>query len=412
MAKSDKIKVCVLYEDKIGGVGYYRSINPHLYLADKYSDEFDVDLMYKFPTKGDMKSFFSKYDIVQFHKMLDGDCKLIDIIHVSNPNAKIICDIDDYYKLPKEHPMYIGSTVVNKTYEKVIATLQKSDFVTTTTDIFADLLKKHNKNVFVIPNAINETEPQFKLEKTKSDRIRFGLVCGSSHLEDVRLLQDCIKTLSNDILDKIQFCLCGFNTEGNFTTYDDDGKAKVRPILPTESVYYKMERILTNDYKLVSPQHKEFLLKFIPNVEDPFKDEPYRRFWTLTIDKYFQHYRNIDVSLAPLVENTFDACKSQLKLIEAGYANIPCICQNFGSYTIDTISLIEKGGKINEQGNCLLVDSAKNHKQWLKHISLLVKNPQYIQLMADNLTKLMKERYSIETATKLRAEIYREIAKK
>ena len=401
-----KIKMLVMYEDKVGGVGYYRSVNPHVYLADKYPERFDIDMVFMYPTKGDMKAFFSKYDIIQFHKLLDNDGKLIDIIREANPKAKIVCDIDDYYKLPKEHPLYYGSTVVNKTYEKVLNTLKKVDYVTTTTPIFADVLKKTNPNVQVIPNAIDHDEAQFRLNKTKSDRIRFGIVCGSSHMEDIRLLKDCIDAMSQEVLDKIQIRLCGFNVDGKFTTYSKDGSKQVRDITPFESVYYKMEKLLTKDYTIVSPQHKDFLMKFIPNMEDPFKDEPYCRQWTIPIDQYFQHYRHIDVLLAPLVENTFDACKSQLKLIEAGFANIAVICQNFGPYTIDTVPLLEYGGKINEKGNSLLVDSAKNHKQWLKHITFLARNPQYVKVMADNLSEMVRERFSLSNVTKERADFY------
>lgn len=408
--ENKKINILVIYDDKIGGVGYFRSINPHIYLNEKYNNIFSIDLIYQYPIIGDLKSFYSKYDIIIFHKMLDGNCKMIDIIKEINPNVKIVCDIDDYFKLPKEHPMYYGSTFINKTHQKIINTLKKVDYITTTTELFANELKKLNPNVEILPNAINENENQFKLNKIQNNRIRFGLVTGSSHLEDVKLLENMISQLSNsDIVDKIQICLCGFNTEGTFTSYDKNGNKTQRKISPYESVYYKMEQILTKNYTLVSEHHKNFLLNFYPNIEDPFKNEPYYRQWTLPIDSYFQHYRNIDVLLAPLVESTFNLCKSQLKLIEAGFANIPIICQNFGPYTIDTIPFIEKGGNINEKGNSLLVDSSKNHKQWFKYINFLTKNPKYIKIMSDNLSDLVKNRYSIETVSELRKNFYQMI---
>lgn len=407
-----KINILVLYEDNIGGVGYYRSVNPHTYLALKYPNEFNIDIIYQYPNQGNFKEFFGKYDIIQFHKMLDVDSRMIDLIRDSNPKAKIVCDIDDYYKLPKEHPAYYSSTVVNKVYEKIINCLKKVDYITTTTPIFAKYLYRINPNVEVLPNAINALEKQFKLNKTFSNRIRFGIVCGSSHLHDVKLLESSIKSLPNDIWDKIQICLCGFNTEGTYTSYDKNGQKTVRKITPQESVYYEMEKILTKNYSIVSEEHKRFLLSFTPNVKDPFINEPYVRYWTLPIDSYYQHYNNIDVLLAPLVENTFNEVKSQLKLIESGFANVATICQNFGPYTIDTIPFIEKGGKINENGNTLLVDSVKNHKQWAKYITLLANNPNYIKIMSKNLSESMIKNYSIETVNEKRAEFYRKILSK
>lgn len=401
-----KKNILVMYEDKIGGVGYFRSLNPHIFLAKNYSDEFDVDIIYSYPNQGNFNEFFGKYDIIQFHKILDKESKIIDLIRAANPKAKIVCDIDDYYKLPKEHPNYYGAVVVNKVYEKVLNTLRKVDYVTTTTPIFADILRKINPNVEVLSNAIDMSEKQFHLNKVPSNRIRFGLVVGSSHLEDIRLLNNCISQLSQDTLNKIQICLCGFNTEGQFTQYSPDGTTKVRQILPTESVYYEMEKILTNNYKTVSEAHKQFLLRFIPKVKDPFTNEAYARHWTLDINNYYQHYNNVDVLLVPLVESTFNACKSQLKLIEAGFAHIPAICQNFGPYTIDSIPYLGKGNEINEKGNCLLVDSVRNHKQWAKYITILANHPEYIKAMSDNLAEHIQKNYSIEAVTEKRAKFY------
>ena len=48
-----------------------------------------------------------------------------------------------------------------------------SDYVTTTTDIFANCLKKHNKNVIVLPNAIDKSEKQFQPIDVKSEKNTF-----------------------------------------------------------------------------------------------------------------------------------------------------------------------------------------------------------------------------------------------
>ena len=51
-----------------------------------------------------------------------------------------------------------------------------ADVVTTTTPIFAELIKKHNKNVYVFPNALTPEDERFKVKDTKSDRLRFGMI--------------------------------------------------------------------------------------------------------------------------------------------------------------------------------------------------------------------------------------------
>lgn len=51
-----------------------------------------------------------------------------------------------------------------------------ADVVTTTTHIFADLIKKHNKNVYIFPNALTPEDERFKVNETTSERLRFGMI--------------------------------------------------------------------------------------------------------------------------------------------------------------------------------------------------------------------------------------------
>ena len=68
--------------------------------------------------------------------------------------------------------------------------------------------------------------------------------------------------------------------------------------------------------------------------------------------------------------------------------------------------MIEKGGKINENGNALLVESSKNHKQWAKFITKLVEDKEMLKKLQDNLYETVKDTYSLETICKDRVEAY------
>jgi glycosyltransferase involved in cell wall biosynthesis len=113
------------------------------------------------------------------------------------------------------------------------------------------------------------------------------------------------------------------------------------------------------------------------------------------------------VALAPLAENSFNKYKSQLKIIEAGFHKKAIIAQNYGPYTIDLISAIEKGGGFNESGNALLVDTSKNHKQWSQHVKRLVDNPNLVKDLGEKLYETVKDTYNLNNVTKNRAEIYK-----
>ena len=398
-----KIKMLVIPSDRTG-VGKFRSVDPHVYIAEHYGDEFDVDIVYDMP-RGNLEDFLKQYDLIHIHKQLDRECKIMDMIKFLG--IPVIIDVDDHFKLGEDHPMSLTAKK-EKWHEPIINHLKKADCVTTTTPIFADVIRKYNKNVMVFPNAINPEEEQYAVPKTpETDKLRVGIICGSSHLKDLQLLDGIAKQVDKD---KVQFVLCGFDTRGNRTIYNQQtGEKTTRPILPEESVWCDYEKIFTDNYNTVSPEHKDFLMKYMSNVDDPFTNEPYRRMWTRDINKYATHYANVDVLICPLKENEFNAVKSQLKFIECGFTNTAIIAQNFGPYTIDSVPMIEFGGKINENGNCLLVDSRKNHKDWAKYINKLANDRDMLHNLQKNLHDYITERYSLEAVCKDRVELYKEL---
>lgn len=399
-----KIKLLVVYSDRTG-VGKFRSIGPHSYIQKHYSDDFDIDIVgiNDIPSEG-LESFLKKYDLIHFHKQLDSNMIIINMIKFLG--IPCIIDVDDYFHLGNDHPMSIASKR-EKWYEPVIKHIKAADYVTTTTPIYAETLKKYNDKVFVLPNAIDEEEKQFSTSKNVSDRLRIGIICGSTHLHDIELMEHLSGV---NCLDKIQYVLCGFDTRGTITTFDmETGKSVRKPILPQQSVWAKYEKIITDNYRIVSPEHKKFLLSFIPNIDDPFINEPYRRMWTKDISQYGSHYQNVDVSLAPLKENEFNKMKSQLKEIEAGFTNTALIAEKFGPYTIDLTSMIEYGGKVNEDANSLLVEPSKNHKQWSKYIEKLAANPDMVTKLQSNLHKFVIENYSMKKIAEERVNLYKSI---
>lgn len=400
-----KKRILVIPSDK-SGVGYYRSLAPHKYIAEHYSDEFTVDIEYNLPNKA-IDQYFKDYDLVIFHKKLDNGCQYID--YIKSLGIPVICDVDDYWFLGQNHPMHIASTK-EKWHEPIIAHLAKADCVTTTTPIFAKEIRKHNKNVVVFPNAINPEEKQFQPVENPHKRVRVGLICGSTHLHDIELLQNIHFQIPDEVKDKIQFVLCGFDTRGTTTEYKADGTSTTRNIRPEESTWCAYERIFTDNYKICSPQYAAYLKMYqnLPYNGD-LSNEAYVRKWTKPIDEYATHYNDIDILLAPLVENDFNKMKSQLKEIECGFFGKAIIAQEFAAYTIDMVSAIEKGGTINPKGNALLVPSSKNHKLWSKYITKLVTDDELRNMISKNLHDMVVEKYSMEAVCQDRVALYRKL---
>ena len=90
-----KIKMLVIPSDR-SGVGKFRSIDPHVYIADHYKDDFDIDIVFNMP-HGDLESFLKQYDLIHIHKQLDKGGKIIDMIKFLG--IPVIVDIDDHFNL-------------------------------------------------------------------------------------------------------------------------------------------------------------------------------------------------------------------------------------------------------------------------------------------------------------------------
>lgn len=401
----EKIKVLVVPSDRTG-VGKFRSVDPHIFLQNLYPDEFHVDIVYDIDFND--INFWKQYPIVHFHRSIGQDMdKSIDVINYLNSQGIItICDIDDYWLPGKEHPLH-QLIIQNKIHEKIIANIKAAKYVTTTTTIYADEIKKYNPNVFIFPNAIDPNESQFKEPTPESDRLRIGWLGGSSHLHDLMLLDGMVAKL-NDRKDKLQFVLCGFDTRGSITEINQQtGEQKQRPIKPHESVWYDYEKIFTNNYSIIDNDYKDFLHKFENTPYENEMDKNYLRVWTKPVTSYAKNYSKFDVSIAPIKHHTFNKVKSQLKVIEAGFYKKALIASNYGPYTIDLTHCLKNGNFVD--GNALLVDEQRNHSDWAKYIKKLSDNPNMVKDMGERLYEHVSKLYDLRVVTKNRAEFYKSI---
>lgn len=400
-----KIKVLVVPSDRTG-VGKFRSVDPHIFLQNLYPDEFHVDIDYE-PNVSNM-DFWKQYQIVAFHRSISTDFDLANqlIQKLNSMGIVTICDIDDYWMPGKEHPIH-DIIRVNKINEKIVANIRVAKHVTTTTSLFADEIKKVNKNVVVFPNGVNPKEPQFMEPTPEFERIRIGWLGGSSHLHDLQLLEQSFSKLM-PLKDKLQYVLCGFDTRGSVTEINQQTKEQVRRnIRPEETVWASYEKIFTQNFQIISEEYKKFLLEYTQENYPNESSESYARVWTKPVTSYAKNYSRFDISLAPIKNHMFNRMKSQLKVIESGFYKKALIASNLGPYTIDLKHCLKNGNFVD--GNALLVDENRNHSDWAKYIEKLVKNPNLIKDMGEKLYETVKDTYDLNTITKNRAEFYKSI---
>jgi len=407
-----KIRILAIPPDT-HGVGKFRIVNPYIYIQEHYPNDFHIDIKGEVEDKDEV---FNDYDIIVLHSFIhikSSPEKNIERIKWLREKGKIvIVDFDDYWEPDMRHPMHLQAKLTGVVKNKV-ELIKMCDYITVTTPVYQNTMTKKLgiKNVYVFPNAIDEKEPQYRPKLIPSEKIRFGWLGGSSHLFDIELLTNGISNIYNSYLDKVQFVLCGYDLRGNVTEINKQTKEKrTRPIKPEETVWFKYEKIFTNNYSVLDKEYVDFLKTF-KEVEYDDMNKPYIRRWTKEINKYATNYNYFDVSLAPLVPSLFNGNKSQLKAIEAGFFKKALIASDTDPYRIDLISAIEYGGGFNPKGNALLVDTNKNHKQWFQYMRKLIENPSMIEDLGNKLYETVKDKYSLKKVCEDRAQFLKSIIK-
>lgn len=400
------INILVLNLDN-DGVGYWRMLSPHTTITD-------ADVNIEIRNVGDHTlplldpNFIRQYQIIVYNKKIP----FIDENMSAHFNSMVkmfgiirVLDIDDHWMLDSTHVNY-KSWLQNKGKEQTIAEIEKADYVITTTPIFAKDIMTINKNVVVIPNAVNLKEQQWLDLKTKSDKTRFLWGGGISHLPDLRLLTDSFKQFDKEFLAKSQFYLCGYDLRMRQVNGYSKADWKSSP-------WTLFEDIFTNNFKYVtSAPHNTWLRTYDDGGKDTygvnpqFADEFYQRRWTKPILLYGTMYNEADVALAPLKSGiVFNLSKSQLKIIESGAHRCPVIASNTGPYTIDDID-----GKLDGKPKGFTVE--ENDKLgWYKKMKWFTENPNAIVDYGNNLYDYIRDNYSTDKVNRIRIEFYKSIVK-
>lgn len=396
-----KINILVIPPDYYG-VSYYRLINPYKEIQIKHPDEFNIEINQT--VNFNDTEYLKKFDIIHGHRTFVDFAQMDKLTALLKSLGIItILDIDDFWSTGKHHPMY--HIVKNQNLDiKVPKALASVDFVTTTTDYFANIIKNYNKNVMVFPNAVDPNDKNFvsKKEENLTDRLRVTYLGGSSHLADVKLLSKSFEKINKAHSDKIQWVLCGFDTRGTVSELNEKtGVVKDRPILPAETCWAKYEELMTSDYMNMSEEYKHFLLKYKNEDFKGVAEESYRRVWTKPFSTYATNYNLADVSLAPLEkgDGLFNSAKSQLKVIEAGFHKMPIIASDIEPYKIDIVHGV----------NGFLVNNNSGIKGWDYYINYFIQNPEKVKEMGQALYETVKDKYDIKNVSEDRVKWLKQI---
>jgi len=452
-------KIRILFYNLDGaGVNYFRTLTPAMELERNHSDDFYVEInpQIDFNDPG-FFDYLKSFHIIHYHRQFISDsAEMLKLAtELRKSGTILIVDIDDYWKLHRQHPFYHMSQE-KQLHVPILENLKIADYVTTTTDLFASEIRKvtGKDNVMVYANSIDPKWMKQFQNNWKPDPnglVRITYMAGSSHMGDVQQLEGVINVLNSDpsTRGKFKVIIAGWDTEGSTTdiTFNQDFKtelekkgvwvhevvkainksrgdvdqiprisqelkdkyrdkifdSKQRDIKSEESVYLIYEKILTDNHRLIdNPDYLQWLMNFERNVD--YDDEVnFGRRWTQKANTYAQVLDETDIVLAPLADNEFNTMKSNLKQVECWTRKLPIVCSDIPPYNID--------GKHME--NCVLIPNKKNaHKYWKKYLKQLILDGDLRNRLGNQLYNDFCEDFNLENVTEKRAEFYKSVVMK
>ena len=371
------MKVLLITSPRITGLNYHRQLVPFSTIEDVEAIAYN---MWDFEWTD---NFLKDFPVVSFLRSIDLSGRTTEIVErLHKLGIKVHFDIDDYWVLPVNHTLYANFKKQNVS-KQVVEALKISDFVTTSTEYLANVIKQHNSNVYVLPNAINPDEEQWQKVEVKNELLRFGYIAGVHHMADIEILKPNIDKLFKDkqSYGKYQLAPAGFNlNEGKWMN----------------PYYAYVEQIFTDNYSHIKDKvYKDYLKAFNPEGNENTFDKQYRRLWGLDTFNYGKLYNLIDVSLVPLHENMFSACKSELKLIEAGFMKKAVIVSNVKPY--DNVAT---------KDNSILIEPNRNGVDWFVQMRNLIKEPERAKDLGLAMYDMVKDKYHIKNVNVERKQIF------
>lgn len=248
----------------------------------------------------------------------------IEEFRKSLPEMGIIHMLDDLLgNLPTKH--HLHEYHKREGSSRIRRSLEMSDRLVVTTETLKNYYESFVSDVRVIPNALVEKN-WFDLPVKRRERkgkLRVGWAGAQQHLGDLDMIQNVVKHFSSNV-EWIFMGMC---------------PPSIQP-------------------------HVKEVHSFV------------------SINVYPQTLANLDldIAIAPLEDNHFNACKSNLRLLEYGAMGWPVVCSDVFPYRVD---------------NPPVTRVANNTSDWISAIDALIVSASLRKSMGAKLTHWVKDRYSL-----------------
>lgn len=281
------------------GIAYWRLFNPweglyrnsladaHVLWWNKGLNEIHPwqyqieDGMYAYRITAEMGQYAQQADViviqgVQTPAALQTIYALKDML----PDTPIITEMDDDVTwTPADHPASKHYTPGSSLVHTAISQIRVSDGLIVSTPWLKEVYAEHNPDIEVLPNAI-DFKKWDRVKPSKKKGVRIGFAGGASHVEDLRMVEGALRNVLKN----------------------------------------------NRDVRLVLVHCVPDFLRDVPGVIGVHD-------WA-RIDKYpkFLAKQGFDIGIAPLVDNLFNRCKSNLRWLEYSALGIPTVASKVGHF--------------------------------------------------------------------------------
>lgn len=276
--------------------------------------------------------------------------KIVD--HCRKNKIRLIYEIDDdLLHLPETHSAAGRySPAIREAMQTII---RHSDAVTVSTTPLKERLTVLNNNIFVIPNALDESlwlpaeNPRWSTQRSQQVRILY--MGTSTHDDDLALVGDAIKRLKEKYGDRVTFtCIGGFS--------------KNAP---------EMARVLS-----------------VPKWASTYPE------FAKWMARLSHHY---DIAIAPLCDTEFNRCKSYIKYLDYGICGFAVVLSDVQPYR-DVVRHGETG---------MLVENTT--ESWYEVLCTLIDDPGLRYNLGRNAREDIIEHHTLAAQAEQRRRIWSEI---
>jgi len=325
---------------KYGGVGWYRLINGWEDLGANV-----IKSEYRLEGANSIKELKEKGEVL-ITKLMDGEEVVRQLLVLREvTNSRLVLDLDDDpFNINVGHPNYEHFKERQELYKYFI---KEADHIICSTQLIADTVKPYNNKISIIPNSINrKIWKNIKKTRKKDKKIRIGWFGSGSHITDLPMTMEFM----SEILEKypqVEFHLAGIVTE-------KIGKDRV------------IHHIGTEGYQ----EYPQFIADM-----------------------------NIDIAIAPLENNQFNRCKSNIKWLEHSMLKIPMVLSDVAPYSKSVDNY--KTGFL-----------AKNKNQWIKYLSWLIENKEKRKEIGNRAYEEVLKNWTLEKQLHKYEEVIERVRKK